>query len=414
MAIPPVKVRKSFSRLSQAERLRFIKAVLQLKEDPPTGSPRKYSYSHFVAWHRIGIPLMGSGGRIPAFADFDKVQWHGNVTFLSWHRAMLLLFEENLRLADEEINLTPDDKLALPYWDWTFLRSKNPKRRRGMLWRDEYFGPNGDLADDSKIKSSVFGANGYTPSGIPGWEFGDLDTFIPSSYNLNDHFELNAWVKRAISNILLPDRQRVRLALRIDEVDAPPGSASDIDNTINPSTGETVPNLKFRNVLEGKEEVPGIPEPWLGALMHDRVHVWVGGSMGDVFVSPKDPLFFLHHCNVDRLWAQWQLRTRTKGQSNPVTLVRSKQYLSDAKIDECVTPPTSANYDPNPFAIYSSAGLYPWDGTGLDYHNGEAAITETITTDDVLNWTEIYLPSVSSTPNIGYRYSGDPLSVKIG
>ena len=26
--------------------------------------------------------------------------------------------------------------------------------------------------------------------------------------------------------------------------------------------------------------------------------------MGDA-TSPNDPVFFLHHCNVDRLWAQW-------------------------------------------------------------------------------------------------------------
>ncbi len=22
--------------------------------------------------------------------------------------------------------------------------------------------------------------------------------------------------------------------------------------------------------------------------------------------SPNDPVFFLHHCNIDRLWARWQ------------------------------------------------------------------------------------------------------------
>ena len=28
--------------------------------------------------------------------------------------------------------------------------------------------------------------------------------------------------------------------------------------------------------------------------------------MGSVPVAPNDPVFFLHHCNVDRIWAQWQ------------------------------------------------------------------------------------------------------------
>ena len=24
--------------------------------------------------------------------------------------------------------------------------------------------------------------------------------------------------------------------------------------------------------------------------------------------SPNDPVFFLHHCNIDRIWAAWQAR----------------------------------------------------------------------------------------------------------
>jgi tyrosinase len=40
--------------------------------------------------------------------------------------------------------------------------------------------------------------------------------------------------------------------------------------------------------------------------LHNRVHVWVGGAMADFTRSPKDPLFFLHHCFVDKVWADWQ------------------------------------------------------------------------------------------------------------
>lgn len=39
--------------------------------------------------------------------------------------------------------------------------------------------------------------------------------------------------------------------------------------------------------------------------LHDRVHVAVGGNM-DTSASPSDPVFFLHHANIDRLWWQWQ------------------------------------------------------------------------------------------------------------
>jgi tyrosinase len=59
---------------------------------------------------------------------------------------------------------------------------------------------------------------------------------------------------------------------------------------------DTTPASGFRNILEGWQ-------PTLG--LHNLVHVWVGGSMlpGS---SPNDPVFWLHHCFIDKLWADWQ------------------------------------------------------------------------------------------------------------
>jgi tyrosinase len=42
--------------------------------------------------------------------------------------------------------------------------------------------------------------------------------------------------------------------------------------------------------------------------IHDGVHVWVGGTMGEVACAAYDPLFWAHHCMIDRLWYLWQLR----------------------------------------------------------------------------------------------------------
>ena len=39
--------------------------------------------------------------------------------------------------------------------------------------------------------------------------------------------------------------------------------------------------------------------------MHNIVHRFIGGDMGTA-ASPNDPVFFLHHCNIDRIWANWQ------------------------------------------------------------------------------------------------------------
>jgi hypothetical protein len=40
--------------------------------------------------------------------------------------------------------------------------------------------------------------------------------------------------------------------------------------------------------------------------VHGSVHVRVGGDMGSVPTAGFDPIFYLHHANVDRLWAAWQ------------------------------------------------------------------------------------------------------------
>jgi hypothetical protein len=47
--------------------------------------------------------------------------------------------------------------------------------------------------------------------------------------------------------------------------------------------------------------------PDLEVDVHNPPHRWVQGEMGQRD-SPHDPVFYLHHCWIDVLWAQWQLR----------------------------------------------------------------------------------------------------------
>jgi len=58
----------------------------------------------------------------------------------------------------------------------------------------------------------------------------------------------------------------------------------------------------FSNALEG---------------IHDSGHVWVGGSMLSVPTAPTDPIFWMHHAEIDRIWANWQVAN--PGQNPPLT-----------------------------------------------------------------------------------------------
>jgi len=41
--------------------------------------------------------------------------------------------------------------------------------------------------------------------------------------------------------------------------------------------------------------------------LHNGIHGYVGGTMGDPRTSAYDPVFWAHHCMIDRLWYLWQL-----------------------------------------------------------------------------------------------------------
>ncbi len=38
---------------------------------------------------------------------------------------------------------------------------------------------------------------------------------------------------------------------------------------------------------------------------HNLVHMWVNGTMSNVPIAPADPIFWMHHGEIDRLWAMW-------------------------------------------------------------------------------------------------------------
>lgn len=40
---------------------------------------------------------------------------------------------------------------------------------------------------------------------------------------------------------------------------------------------------------------------------HGVAHNWIGGDMVNVQISPNDPVFWFHHAQVDRVWANWQI-----------------------------------------------------------------------------------------------------------
>jgi tyrosinase len=101
--------------------------------------------------------------------------------------------------------------------------------------------------------------------------------------------------------------------------DFPPSIAGPLEAEGIPLTTWREPGEPGR--LPSKTEVDAILElesfddfsKTLEVQLHNRVHGWVGGSMGIVAIAAYDPLFWAHHTMVDRLWYLWQVLHSSKG-----------------------------------------------------------------------------------------------------
>ena len=89
-------------------------------------------------------------------------------------------------------------------------------------------------------------------------------------------------------------------------------------------------------------------EPTLESRPHNAVHNLIGGVLGAVTVSPRDPIFWVHHGNIDRLWAAWV--NADAGRTMPPA---TDPYWSG-----------SFNYGP---AVPTMARRYTISTTGLNY-----------------------------------------------
>ncbi|NXY92982.1 tyrosinase family protein [Streptomyces sp. BR123] len=190
-------------------------------------------------------------GFIMGDTDSGERVGHRSPSFLPWHRRFLIEFEGELQKVDP--------KVALPYWDWTADRTP-----RASIWSPDFLGGTGRARDGQVMDGPFAYAGGKFP--------------------VNVRVDGRAYLRRSLGSGVaeLPTKAEVDAVLNMPVYDTAPWNSS--------SNG-------FRNHLEG----------WRGANLHNRVHVWVGGQMA-TGASPNDPVFWMHHAYVDKLWAEWQAR----------------------------------------------------------------------------------------------------------
>src|SRR5262249_52904151 len=73
----------------------------------------------------------------------------------------------------------------------------------------------------------------------------------------------------------------------------------------------------------------GRPTPAAFGGPHANVHnAFDPGDMADLRFSPRDPIFYAHHSNIDRLWSSW---ARDPDHQKPTFSDDAKVYFYDEK-----------------------------------------------------------------------------------
>jgi tyrosinase len=102
--------------------------------------------------------------------------------------------------------------------------------------------------------------------------------------------------------------------------------------------GSALPNsIVVTDLDAAMAEVDFAPTSWSGfsgrleGSPHGAVHVQIGGLMGSVPTAANDPIFWLHHCNIDRIWDRWL--NQGGGRANPGDAAFLDQQYSYADAD---------------------------------------------------------------------------------
>ena len=221
------------------------------------------------------VPI-GNAYQPPSSTQYWDQCQHQTWFFAPWHRGYLLALEAQVRA--DVVKLGGPSTWALPYWDY-FGDTKQYKQYNIPPAFTQLTMPDG--SDNPLYVAARYGPNGM-----------GTDIYVPTPQAIKDH----------------------------PGIPAPP-----------PVTQDCMCNTTFK----GDETTPEFGGPdttamgcfWHGGgksgLLennpHNLVHNYVGGPnteglMGDPGLAALDPIFYLHHANIDRMWAGWN---EVLGNANP-------------------------------------------------------------------------------------------------
>ncbi|KAK4187567.1 putative tyrosinase [Podospora australis] len=269
-----VAIRREWGTLSSANKIAYINAMKCLMAKPSLLNP---------------VEVPGAKNRFDDFVAVHINQTifiHGTANFLSWHRYFTYAFEQALR---NECGYTGYQ----PYWNWGKY-AHDPLNSPIFDGSATSVSGNGDYVPHSCTNGLPTGLNCIPPG--TGGGCVTNGPFANMSVNLGPIAPtLDAPGVVPATSLLAYNPRCLRRDI---------SSWVSSNWTKDSDSFDLITNyptiLSFQNRMQGD-----FAAGFYG--VHTGGHFIIGGDPGgDLFASPGDPAFYLHHAQIDRTWWIWQ------------------------------------------------------------------------------------------------------------
>ena len=254
----------------------YARAVAEMQTRPIT-DPTSWRYQAAIHDYVAGPSPNGDphatpGEQLPSTTErarFWRQCQHFSWFFLPWHRMYLFYFERIV--ANTIVTLGGPTGWALPYWNYS--DASHPDARKLPRAFREAALPDGS-PNPLRIPQRANGNNGE-------------DVGFPEDVDLSDCMSESRFVGQGLGG--------------------------------GPGFGGAPTGFSHTGAFTAMGELERVP--------HGSMHVQVGGFMGRFHTAGLDPLFWLHHANIDRLWEVW--RRRNVAHADPT----QAQWLTGVRFD---------------------------------------------------------------------------------
>ncbi|XP_064400966.1 L-dopachrome tautomerase-like [Halichondria panicea] len=239
---------------------------------------------------------------------------HSGPNFLVWHRTYLLILERALQ------RVLDNTSFGLPYWKW--------EDNDLSVFDKRYFGK---LSSTHGIIQDIEGGLNWNTVCDITYRQKTVDNTIAYWEDDNSSYCMAFWVpcnpnadlrygnrlQRGNAETYLPNVREIEIAIAAPEYDK---------SNAEGKYRQDSPRDSFRSRLEGWSLICSTsnsdlcvgPQVLSGSQrLHNNVHDWINGHMSVPPSAVNDPVFSLHHSNIDRILESWMQRGFPSGEIPP-------------------------------------------------------------------------------------------------